>query len=153
MEDFPFYNPKPGSGHSFFYDANGNLTRDVARNISIHYHNWSNLPYSIKFAKGRLSYTYGRNGFKTGKQAFNEYNQIILDEQYFDDLVTHRGRPERILHDDGYVEIGSQGEIVFYYYLKDHLGNVRVVLTPSSANTPIFTGATDYYPFGFQYRL
>jgi RHS repeat-associated protein len=151
MKDFPYYNPDAGTAASFIYDANGNLTRDIARNINITYNNWLDLPYSIQFETGRLVYTYGYNGLKTGKKAYNKYNQLTLDEQYFGDLVTNRGIPIRILHDDGYIELNSQMSPTFYYYLKDHLGNVRVVFTPNTDNTPAYIQANDYYPFGLAY--
>jgi RHS repeat-associated protein len=151
MKDFPYYNPEVGTAASFMYDANGNMTRDIARNINITYNNWLDLPYSIQFETGRLAYTYGRNGLKIAKKAYNKYNQITLDEQYFGDLITNHGIPIRILHEDGYIGLSSQMVPTFYYYMKDHLGNVRVVFTPNADNTPAFVQANDYYPFGMAY--
>ncbi len=150
LKDFPYYNPD-GASPSFLYDPNGNLTMDVARNLSITYNNWLDLPASILYETGRLAYTYGRNGLKIAKKAYNKYNQITLDEQYFGDLVTNRGIPVRILHEDGYIELSSQMSLTFYYYLTDHLGNVRVVFTPNIDNTPAFVQANNYYPFGMAY--
>jgi hypothetical protein len=40
---------------------------------------------------------------------------------------------------------------VFNYYLKDHLGNNRVVIDVSSGNNPTKVQATDYYSFGLPY--
>jgi len=39
----------------------------------------------------------------------------------------------------------------YYYHLKDHLGNVRAVITPGSNNEAIVMQANDYYPFGMVY--
>ena len=65
--------------------------------------------------------------------------------------MTNRGIPKRIQHDDGYIELRSDMTPKFYYDLKDHLGNVRVVFTARADNTPVFTQSNDYYPFGMDY--
>jgi len=63
------------------------------------------------------------------------------------------GQPTRLLHADGYVDVSAQVP-VFYYHLKDHLGNVRAVIQASPGSTSgTLVQATDYYPFGMAYTI
>jgi len=62
------------------------------------------------------------------------------------------GRPSRISHGDGYIALSDNGGATFYYYLKDHLGNVRSVILPDASNQPIVSQANDYFPFGISFE-
>ncbi len=74
----------------------------------------------------------------TGRYYFNgfEYNDtLVLD----------------IIHnEEGYVSRSTE-DYQYNYYLRDHLGNVRVVFTPASTRAEKLIQATDYYPFGMKY--
>ena len=59
----------------------------------------------------------------------------------------NQGALKRILHPEGYIDRASNGTYAFYYYLKDHLGNNRVVINSSGA----IVQETNYYPFGMPY--
>ena len=39
---------------------------------------------------------------------------------------------QHMAHDEGRVRKNSAGELVYDYYIKDHLGNIRVTLTEES---------------------
>ena len=62
------------------------------------------------------------------------------------------GLPSRILHAYGYVDVS--GMAVFNYQLKDHLGNVRAVISSSyGPGAYTQTQASDYYPFGMAHTV
>lgn len=95
-------------------------------------------------------YTY--QGRKLGKKVYNSQHTLTVDEAYYDELMLSFGVPSRISHADGYVVLDKHGAIDgHYFYLKDHLGNVRSVLTPDQNNQPTVVQANDYYPFGMSY--
>lgn len=48
-------------------------------------------------------------------------------------------------------DITNLSQLVLYYHLKDHLGNVRAVVTPTASNTATIAQVNDYYPFGMCY--
>jgi hypothetical protein len=75
-----------------------------------------------------------------------------LNESYFDELMLSHRQPSRISHADGYVSLDENGEASFYYYLKDHLGNVRSVITPDTDGKPQVEQANDYFPFGMSFE-
>jgi RHS repeat-associated protein len=84
-----------------------------------------------------------------GKQVYNSQGTLTIDEKYYDELMFSFGVPARISHGDGYVVLDKHGAVDgFYFYLKDHLGNVRSVITPGQNNQPEVVQANDYYPFG-----
>ena len=56
--------------------------------------------------------------------------------------------PLRILHADGSIELNASLQPTYYYHLKDHLGNVRAVVSPTVTNSLEVVQTTDYYPFG-----
>jgi len=57
-----------------------------------------------------------------------------------------------ISHEDGYIALSDNGGATFYYYLKDHLGNVRSVILPDASNQPLVSQANDYFPFGMSFE-
>jgi len=107
---------------------------------------------------GKLKYD--SNGTKYRKQEFDPGGNLLNDETYFGNLVLRNGRPFRILHDDGYVNLlenGLVGELNFH--VKDHpsvdgqvLGNVRCVLSETPDRRPIIVQASGYYPFGMLFQ-
>ncbi|MDZ4204211.1 MAG: RHS repeat-associated core domain-containing protein [Bacteroidales bacterium] len=65
-------------------------------------------------------------------------------------LLLSTTAPSRILHADGVINITGTST-TFHYHLKDHLGNIRSVITPNQSNQPVVVQANDYYPFGMVY--
>jgi RHS repeat-associated protein len=64
---------------------------------------------------------------------------IVKTTDYVGNRVYENGSLKRVLFDGGYIEGG-----VFYYYITDHLGNVRIVA--NSSGTVI--QRNHYYPYG-----
>jgi RHS repeat-associated protein len=91
-------------------------------------------------------YTY--QGRKLGKKVYNSQHTLTVDEEYYDELMFNFGKPSRISHADGYLTLSRNGSVAeVYYYLKDHLGNVRSVITHYN-DTPVVVQTNDYFPFG-----
>ncbi len=132
------------------YDQNGNLIADVDRNMTVLYDR-QNLPYVIRFANGRINNTYRNDGMKTGKMVYDANERLTLNERYYGDLVLSNNVPARILHADGVIELSSTFQPTYFYHLKDHLGNVRAVVSPGSNNTTTVNQTNEYYPFGMSY--
>ena len=68
-----------------------------------------------------------------GQKVINYCGNIIYD-----------GDETIVLNDVGYVKYDKGGNLSFHYYLKDHLGDNRVVMSESGAIEQI----NDYYPTG-----
>jgi RHS repeat-associated protein len=60
-----------------------------------------------------------------------------------------------ILHPEGLLKRSASGKYSYYYYLRDHLGNNRVVLqmlnSGFSSSDYVISQETNYYPFGMPY--
>jgi len=69
-------------------------------------------------------------------------------ESYYEGECVYRGNgsPDYILHPEGVVRATGQG-LSHEYFLKDHLGNTRVVFDSNGA----VLQATDYYAFGLEH--
>jgi len=129
------------------YDANGNLTFDVDRNMLLFY-NDDNLPTNISFSNWAMTNGYRSDGVKMSKSMYNAEGRTVLQEEYFGNLVLNFGKPVRILHADGVIELNASLQPTFYYYLKDHLGNIRAVVSPTATNLVHIDQTSEYYPFG-----
>jgi len=129
------------------FDANGNLTFDVDRNMLLQY-NDDNLPTNISFSNWGMTNGYRADGVKISKSIFNAEGRTVLQEEYFGNLVLNFGMPVRILHADGVIELNPNLQPTFYYHLKDHLGNIRAVVSPTATNSVHIDQTSDYYPFG-----
>ncbi|WP_185937352.1 DUF6443 domain-containing protein [Chitinophaga polysaccharea] len=131
------YNASTKTATDFSYDANGNLNTDKNKGITtaISY-NHLNLPVAIPVAgKGTITYTYDASGVKWKKNVTE--GSTITNTYYIGGAVyEQKGTGPLVLqfiaHEEGRIRntIPTGGTaLVFDYFLKDHLGNVRMVLT------------------------
>ncbi|WP_333698550.1 RHS repeat domain-containing protein [Bacteroides congonensis] len=129
------------TGDDYAYDVNGNLIKDSNKNIVDIQYNVLNLPSKITFGDGNsVSYMYAADGRKL--QTVHTINGAITTTDYAGNMIYENGTLKRILVDGGYNENGE-----YYFYLKDHLGNNRVVARQDG--TVVETN--DYYPYGMTF--
>ena len=122
------------------YDENGNLTKDLNKNITAIQYNCLNLPSRVMFANGNsISYLYDAAGRKLRTVHVLEGDSVTTD--YCGNVVYENGVPQILLTEVGYVSL-TDGK--YHYYLKDHQGNNRVVVDEEGAVEEV----NDYYAFG-----
>jgi hypothetical protein len=137
-----------GNAADFTYDANGNLLNDTRRGISTTY-NLLNLVNTVTTSKGTQSYKYAADGTK-----WSFTPAAGIDKTYIGAVeYNNNGNVLRIGTEEGHVmlrpnwnENSKDSKYVYYYTIKDHLGNVRMVLD-DDANANIWQ-KTDYNAFG-----
>jgi len=137
---------KDGSNASteYFYDANGNLIKDLNKGITSITYNLLNLPQTLtisnSFGSATNTYTYSADGRKLRmlQQGSGSTKQI----DYCGNMIYENGSLKRMLVDGGYIENST-----YYYYLSDHQGNVRVVANADGS----VVQTNHYYPFGMSF--
>lgn len=124
---------KTTAATDYDYDDNGNLIYDNNKDIASIAYNHLNLPQTItiKNNKGSIEYIYDAAGVKLKKVVHEtgkpDKTTIYLfgiyenDELQFLPMEEGRIRPVR--------DANSNVAFTYDYFLKDHLGNVRMVLT------------------------
>ncbi|MCF6403125.1 type III secretion system effector protein [Chitinophaga filiformis] len=124
------------TGNDYFYDGNGNMVADSNKHISSIVYNHLNLPSVITIAgKGTITYQYDATGNKLSKTVLdntgNPSKTTVTD--YAGNFVYKQDSLELISHEEGRIRpVYKTGTTVTYaydYFEKDHLGNVRTVLT------------------------
>ncbi len=140
------------------YDANGNLVKDYNKSIIFNTnqdgvtYNFLNKPEKIVITnKSTIEFTYDASGEKLSKKV-TPVNGTPVTTWYVGDFVYQETELQFILHEEGRLKIitshakvneidyelnagsggvtwpgGKQG--VFEYFIKDHLGSTRMVLT------------------------
>ena len=128
--------------NEYIYDANGNATKDLNKNITSISYNALNLPNVITFADGNtITYGYDAAGSKLSV-AYTTGGSTVKTE-YVGNKVYKNGTLSMILTEEGYITLtGSTPS--YHYYLKDHQGNNRVILNQSGTVEQV----NHYYPFG-----
>jgi RHS repeat-associated protein len=120
----------------YSYDGNGNLTLDNNKAISSITYNYLNLPDVITVtSKGTITYTYDAAGIKLKKTTVE--GSRITTILYIENFVYQNDTLQFIGHEEGrarwafhkYLSGGTEYKFEYDYFLKDHLGNVRMVLT------------------------
>ena len=136
------FNDGASQSNEYTYDKNGNMTKDLNKNISSIQYNSLNLPSKVSFSNGKyMDYVYSA----TGEKRSVTYNVISSggNYTYCDNFIYYNGSLNKILVDGGYISISGTTP-TYHYYLKDHLGNNRVVVDASGTVKQV----THYYPFG-----
>jgi RHS repeat-associated protein len=161
------------------YDGNGNMTKDLNREITSIEYNSLNLPEQITFYDGtkmKLTYDAAGNKLRAESWTIGTFNpggpigpaslgggaepqgggivgpilppinqndpQVVTD--YCGNVIYRNDTLSMLLTDEGYVTFDERGEPLYHYYLKDHLGSVRVVLAGDGTVEQV----NDYYPSG-----
>ncbi|MDA3616536.1 DUF6443 domain-containing protein [Polluticaenibacter yanchengensis] len=135
MGDFKQVNTSTTEDH-YIYDPNGNMTIDKHKQIEIGRYNYLNLPeYIVKSATGLINYVYDATGRKLAK-IVTENARPVKYTYYTGGVVYQDGKQEFVGHEEGRFRISEKicshshsEKYAFDYFLKDHLGNVRMVLT------------------------
>jgi RHS repeat-associated protein len=132
------YDPSTKGTTDYGYDVNGNLISDQNKKISSISYNHLNLPQTITVTgKGSIEYVYDAGGNKL-KKIVHENGQadkttLYLFGTYENDVL------QFLPQEEGRVRLRtSDNSFQWDYFLKDHLGNVRMVLTEEQK--------TDAYP-------
>ena len=156
----------PDTTPTFFYDANGNLHKDLNRNITNIDYNLLNLPNSITFENGsNICYRYDADGVKHRADYTTVFNEVLVPigfpssassgslsiqhhTDYCDNLIYEDNVLKKIRIDGGYINYNpstNNGE--YCYYIQDHIGNNRVILSETRGVIQY----ADYYPYGIPF--
>jgi RHS repeat-associated protein len=142
------YDATTKTSTDYSYDVNGNMVIDNNKKISSITYNHLNLPSVITVTgKGTISYTYDAAGNKISKTTVEGSKTTVTT--YIGGFVYSSSSPngggpvgadtlQFAAHEEGRMRRKDDGSYVFDYMIKDHLGNVRVVLTEEQK--------TDAYP-------
>jgi RHS repeat-associated protein len=135
------------TSNEYGYDENGNMTTDLNKGISNIDYNYLNLPELVATPAGNIEYIYDAVGNK-----LVHINTSGDETYYFGNFVYKRNAGgslglSYILFSEGKVIV--EGAATSYeYFLKDHLGNTRVVVNENNSYSQI----SDYYPFGMRHK-
>jgi RHS repeat-associated protein len=130
----------------YTYDKNGNLEFDDNKGLKVQY-NSLNKPSTILVNNKQIDFTYDASGEKLSKKV--TANGSSVTTYYIGDFIYQENDLQFILHEEGRVKIidfvhdldrdlnggnyavdlGSGKQGVFEYFIKDNLGNTRMVLT------------------------
>ena len=110
--------------NEYAYDANGNLTKNLNKNISSIQYNCLNLPQVVTFSDGStITYTYAADGTKL--RVVHKIGSTTTTTDYCGNVVYENGAPKYLLTEEGYVTLADRK---YHYFLQDHQGNNRVVV-------------------------
>ena len=157
-----YHNSNTQSDTTMFYDANGNLIRDLDRGITAIKYNILHLPDTILFSNGnRIVNLYDAAGRKyksivytipaTAVTASYDMEHAAFDPDSMEYRITEyngnietcytpRDTTRRIFN-----SIGYWADSTYFYTVKDHLGNICAVV---NANTDTVVQRTMYYASG-----
>lgn len=152
---------KSSGGGNYGYDGTGNITSDPNKGLSITY-NHLNLPESISGNGGTITIVYDAAGRKLQKVVTSPEENYTLD--YISGVEYRNEELEAVYTEEGrfFVPAAEEGDEPadprYEFFLKDHLGNTRVVIADLDGSGSI--DITDdlatnevlqenhYYPFG-----
>lgn len=116
----------------YAYDGNGNMITDLNKDIQsgdITY-NHLNLPTRIEFgnnAAKTITYTYDATGIKLSKTVGSGGSAVTT--HYAGGFIYEKNKLQHFAHEEGRVRKNYQNNLVYDYFVKDHLGNTRMTLT------------------------
>ena len=167
----------PGQVYPLTYNDAGSLVSDAGRGIARIDYDLLNNPVRIQFTNGNVTkYIYSTAGEKLRvihqtavpniTVAIGSVRELapaeILSADSTDyllggSLTLRNGRIEKLQFGEGYCQAekyagdNSKDDFYFYYYDRDHLGNIRQVVKADRKVNGTVVQTMDYYPFGAQF--
>ena len=150
-----------GTGTEYVYDSNGSLVQDYNKKIAKIQYNLLNLPSMLQFQNGNTtSYQYSNDGVKRKVTHQTAIANVVIPmgsiqplstgqiaytstTDYCGNVIYEDGILSKILTSEGYITLSGTTP-TYHYYLKDHLGNNRVVIDQNGSVEQV----NHYYPFG-----
>lgn len=122
------------------YDASGNVTKDLNKNITSITYNILNRPELITVAgKGTIQYFYDASGQKVRKKVTDNSKlvPVVTITDYAGGIIYKNDSLQFIGHEEGRVRAlyqpGNPVALVYDYFERDHQGNVRIVMTEQTS--------------------
>ncbi len=158
---FNFVNGASSTGTEYVYDSNGSLVQDYNKKIAKIQYNLLNLPSMLQFQNGNTtSYQYSNDGVKRKVTHQTAIANVVIPmgsiqplstgqiaytstTDYCGNVIYEDGILSKILTSEGYITLSGTTP-TYHYYLKDHLGNNRVVIDQNGSVEQV----NHYYPFG-----
>ncbi len=121
---------------SYSYDPMGNLQSDPNKGIDKIRYNYLNLPEQITIpGKGIIKYFYDVAGQKLQKRVIDstgtQVKEVVTD--YINGFVYEQDTLQFAAHEEGRLRVinkaGQAPSYAYDYFIKDHLGNTRLVMT------------------------
>lgn len=125
------YDPSAKGSVDYVYDGNGNMISDANKKISSIVYNHLNLPTLITTNTGTVAYMYDPGGNKL-KKVITDYTVSpakVTTTLYLGGTVYENNVLQFLGHEEGRVRLRADNTFQWDYFLKDHLGNVRMTLT------------------------
>ena len=151
-QHFPGFTDKNNGGNDYAYDDNGGIYMDYNKGINYIASNHLNLPTSVDFgAKGTIEYQYDAAGNKMQKKVTDKTvspykititryaGAFVYTNSYLDGTTPPAETLEFIAQEEGRIRpakidpaqplTAANTKYIYDYFMKDHLGNTRMVLT------------------------
>jgi len=143
----------------YTYDRNGNMVKETGREFTIAY-NHLNLPVQVTGSYNgtatNIFYTYTFDGMKLRRRTVDGDVETLTDYvgPFVFETINGQRRLSYILMPEGrlYNTAAYDQNPVWewQYFLKDHLGNVRLVIRGDDPRTAIVCQENHYYSFGMR---
>lgn len=130
----------------YTYDSNGNLRSDANRGVNNISYSISGHVTGVEADSVRISFMRTAGGGKLGQRI--ETASDTTETEYFGNMVWKDGRKKYLLFDGGYIDL-SAGQPAYMFYLKDHLGNNRIIATTDGKVVQV----NHYYPYGVSFPM
>ncbi|MEL7002300.1 MAG: RHS repeat-associated core domain-containing protein [Bacteroidota bacterium] len=119
------------SNPDYAYDENGNMTKDLNKDIVSIEYNLLNLPSKVVKVDGQyMTYIYDASGTKLSQEVYDANDQLIKSTDYIGGMIYENDELQFVQHEEGRVVNDQTTDSWEYQYnLTDHLGNVRASFT------------------------
>ena len=134
---------------AYRYDNNGSMQADSSRNIALVVNDLNNLPLVEYKRDGTvIQYSYDGSGNRVQKTVGAAYTWYVGGPDPKTEVIYSGSTSDPVYNIWSGENIGqskrSGTTLTRYYYLKDHLGDVRVTVTAAGG----VDSYADYYPYG-----
>lgn len=144
------FNDQVNESVEYEYDVNGNLIKDKNKGFTYDYNDLNKVSRisSIGDPSKYISFEYSSTGVRVKKSIYQSGN-IVRELKYLDEFIYEGGQISSVSNAEGRVRF-VQGAAKYEYFIKDHLGNVRVSFEEESGQA-VVRQESSYYAFGMQH--